>query len=119
MYLLARYIKALGIKVCLTGEGADELFGGYLYFHKAPHRQALHQEVVRKVSNLYKYDLLRANKSSMAWGLEVRPPFLQKDFVEYVMDLDPTCKMVDSHPIRIEKYILRTAFDTEPPYLPA
>ena len=76
MYLMARKIKALGIKMCLTGEGADELFGGYLYFHKAPNETERQAELVRKVQNLYKYDLLRANKSTMAWGLEVRPPFL-------------------------------------------
>jgi len=78
MYLLARKIKALGIKYCLTGEGADELFGGYLYFHKAPNAEEFHRETIRKVNDLYKYDLLRAKKSTMAWGLEVRPPFLYK-----------------------------------------
>lgn len=94
MYLMARQIKALGIKMCLTGEGADELFGGYLYFHKAPNREQMQAELVRKVTNLYLYDLLRANKSTMAWGLEVRPPFLSRKFVEYVMSIDPIFKMV-------------------------
>lgn len=94
MFLLARKIKAMGIKYCLTGEGADELFGGYLYFHKAPSSDEFHRECVRKVTRLYTFDLLRANKSTMAWGLEVRPPFLQKAFIEYVMDIDPKLKMI-------------------------
>jgi asparagine synthase (glutamine-hydrolysing) len=89
MYLLSRKIKAMGIKYCLTGEGADELFGGYLYFHKAPNAKEFHQETVRKVKDLYKYDLLRANKSCLAWGLETRPPFLHRSFVEYTMAIDP------------------------------
>jgi len=94
MFILARKIKAMGIKYCLTGEGADELFGGYLYFHKAPNSVEFHKECVRKVTRLYTFDLLRANKSTMAWGLEVRPPFLQKSFIEYVMDIDPKLKMI-------------------------
>jgi len=85
MWLLARKIKSLGIKYCLTGEGADELFAGYLYFHKAPNEIELHKETVKKITNLYTFDLLRANKSTMAWGLEVRPPFLHKEFIEYSM----------------------------------
>jgi asparagine synthase (glutamine-hydrolysing) len=76
MYLLSRFIKSKGIKVVLTGEGADEIFGGYLYFHKAPNKEELHKECVRKCKDLYKYDLARANKSTMAWGIEVRPPFM-------------------------------------------
>jgi len=103
----------------LTGEGADELLGGYLYFHKAPNREEFHRECIRKVNDLYKYDLLRANKSCMAWGLEVRPPFLQKELIEYLMSLDPSVKMPKNNEIPIEKYILRKAFDTpEDPYLP-
>ncbi|KAL4511626.1 hypothetical protein ABPG72_012471 [Tetrahymena utriculariae] len=120
MYILARKIKALGIKYCLTGEGADELFGGYLYFHKAPNAEELHRECVRKVKDLYKYDLLRANKSTMAWGLEVRPPFLHRSFVEYAMSIDPNDKMPRNFPKNIEKYILRAAFDDKSkPYLPS
>jgi asparagine synthase (glutamine-hydrolysing) len=120
MYLLARKIKSLGIKYCLTGEGADEIFGGYLYFHKAPNPEELHKETVRKVKDLYKFDLLRANKSCLAWGLEVRPPFLQKKFIEYAMSLDPKYKYPKNNPYRIEKYILRKAFDCEQnPYLPS
>lgn len=93
MYLMARQIKALGIKMCLTGEGADELFGGYLYFHKCPNPVEMQAELVRKVTNLYKYDLQRANKSMMAWGVEVRPPFMHKEFVDYVMNIHPSHKM--------------------------
>lgn len=113
MYLLARKIKALGIKYCLTGEGADEIFGGYLYFHKAPNEKEFHMETVRKVKDLYKFDLLRANKSTMAWGLEVRPPFLDKLFIEYAMNISPMDKVPKGKPIEIEKYILRKAFDCE------
>jgi len=107
MYIMSRKIKSLGIKTCLTGEGADELFGGYLYFHKAPNAVEFHQECVRKVLDLYKYDLLRANKSCLAWGIEVRPPFMNKSFIEYVMSIDPKDKMPSSHSPSIEKYILR------------
>ena len=103
----------------LTGEGADEILGGYLYFHKAPNAEEFHKETVRKVRDLYKYDLLRANKSTMAWGIEARPPFLQKSFVEYAMNLDPSVKMTKNNSKNIEKYILRKAFDCEKdPYLP-
>lgn len=120
MYILARKVKALGIKYCLTGEGADELFGGYLYFHKAPNAEEFHKECVRKVKDLYKYDLLRANKSTMAWGLEVRPPFLHKAFIEYAMSIDPNDKVPRNFPKNIEKYILRAAFDDKSkPYLPS
>ena len=119
MYLLSRKIKSLGIKYCLTGEGADEIFGGYLYFHKAPNPEEFHKETVRKVKDLYKYDLLRANKSSMAWGLEIRPPFLHKGFVEFAMSIDPKDKFITNKPIKIEKFILRAAFDDKKnPYLP-
>jgi asparagine synthase (glutamine-hydrolysing) len=119
MVLLSRRIKALGIKMVLTGEGADEILGGYLYFHKAPNGKEFHQETIRKVKDLYKYDLLRSNKCSMAWGLEGRFPFLDKEFVEYIMSINPEDKMVGSNDRRIEKYILRKAFDTtENPYLP-
>lgn len=111
MYLMARKIKALGIKMVLTGEGADELFGGYLYFHKAPNDVEFHKETVRKVQDLYRYDLLRANKSMLAFGVEVRPPFLHRPFIEYAMSIDPQDKHPKNCPINIEKYILRKAFD--------
>jgi asparagine synthase (glutamine-hydrolysing) len=75
----------MGIKTCLTGEGSDEMFGGYLYFHKAPNPKELHLETLRKLNDLYKYDLLRANKACLSWGIEVRPPFMNKSFIEYVM----------------------------------
>jgi asparagine synthase (glutamine-hydrolysing) len=112
MYLMARKIKALGIKMVLTGEGADEIFGGYLYFHKAPNEIELHKETVRKVQDLYKYDLLRANKAMLAFGVEVRPPFLHRPFLEYAMSIDPKDKHPKYNPMHIEKYILRKAFDT-------
>lgn len=116
---MARKIKALGIKTCYTGEGADEIFGGYLYFHKAPNRTEFHQECVRKVKDLYKYDLLRANKSCLAWGIEVRPPFMSRRFIEYVLSIDAQHKMTQSHNPPIEKYILRKAFDDEVnPFVP-
>jgi len=111
MYLMARKIKALGIKMVLTGEGADEIFGGYLYFHKAPNEIELHKETVRKVQDLYRYDLLRANKSMLAFGVEVRPPFLHRPFLEYAMSIDPKDKHPKNNPLHIEKYILRKAFD--------
>lgn len=119
MFLLARRIKSLGIKMVLTGEGSDEIFGGYLYFHKAPNKKEFHQENVRKLADLYKYDLLRANKSLMAFGIEGRVPFLDKDFVEYAMSFDPEIKMVTKERGSIEKWVIRKAFDdTETPYLP-
>ena len=116
MFLLSRRIKATGVKMVLSGEGSDEIFAGYLYFHKAPNPEELHKETVRKVKDLYKYDCLRANKSTMAWGLEARVPFLDREFLEYAMTLDPSCKMSGN---RMEKYTLRKAFDDpEQPYLP-
>lgn len=121
MYLMTRKIKALGIKMLLTGEGADEIFGGYLYFHKAPNPAEFHKETVRKVRDLHKYDLLRANKACLSFGVECRPPFLHKAFIEYAMSLDPAEKMPRNNSKNIEKYILRKAFDVkdkETPYLP-
>lgn len=108
MYLLARVIKSMGIKMVLSGEGADEIFGGYLYFHKAPSPQAFHEETVRKLSKLHLYDCLRANKSLAAWGVEGRVPFLDKEFLEVAMRLDPSVKMCPSNVI--EKKIVREAF---------
>lgn len=119
MYLMARKIKTLGIKMVLTGEGADEMFGGYLYFHKAPDKTEFHDESIRKMQDLYKYDLLRANKSTAAWGVEARVPFLNREFIDYVLDIDPECKMVTKEHKGIEKWVLRTAFDDkEKPWLP-
>jgi len=119
MYLMARKIKAFGIKMVLTGEGADEIFGGYLYFHKAPNAKEFHQENIRKLQDLYKYDLLRANKSCASWGIEARVPFLDKSFVEYSMSFDPSVKMVTDEHRNIEKWVLRKAFDDkENPFLP-
>lgn len=119
MFLMARKIKSLGLKMVMTGEGADELFGGYLYFHKAPNKEEFHQETIRKVQDLYKYDLLRANKSTAAWGIEARVPFLDKDFVNYVMSFDPGFKMINEEHMNIEKWVLRKSFnDEEKPYLP-
>jgi asparagine synthase (glutamine-hydrolysing) len=119
MVLLARKIKSLGIKMVLTGEGSDEIFGGYLYFHKAPNKKEFHQENIRKLNDLYKYDLLRANKSLMAYGIEGRVPFLDRDFVEYAMSFDPEIKMVSKDRQSIEKWVIRKAFDDEEnPYLP-
>ena len=114
MYLLARVIKSMGIKMVLSGEGSDELFGGYLYFHKAPNAQEFHEELVRKMSKLHLYDCLRANKSLMAWGVEGRVPFLDKDFIDIAMGLNPTDKMNIRLPDgkqRMEKWILRKAFE--------
>ncbi len=108
MYLMARQIKAMGIKMVLSGEGADELFGGYLYFHLAPDARQFHEESVRKVLALHKYDCARANKAMMAWGIEARVPFLHKPFVDYAMNLDPAEKMAGHG--RIEKKIIRQAF---------
>lgn len=119
MYLMSRKIKSLGIKMLLTGEGSDEIFGGYLYFHKAPNKKEFHQETVRKIQDLYKYDLLRANKTTAHWGIEARVPFLDRDFVEYVMSVDPECKVVNAEHQNIEKFVLRKAFDDkENPWLP-
>jgi asparagine synthase (glutamine-hydrolysing) len=148
MYLLSRKIKAMGVKMVLSGEGSDEILGGYLYFHAAPDKKSFHQECVKRVKNLHTADCLRANKyvaskdfltcstsdrynrSTMAWGLEARVPFLDKAFLEVAMNVDPEAKMFskgttqevdeDGHP-KMEKYILRKAFDVPPgnkPYLP-
>lgn len=108
MYLLARVIKSMGIKMVLSGEGADEVFGGYLYFHKAPSPQAFHEETVRKLSKLYLYDCLRANKSLSAWGVEGRVPFLDKEFLDVAMRINPADKMCPGQ--TIEKRIVREAF---------
>jgi len=113
MYLMARAIKALGIKMVLSGEGADELFGGYLYFHKAPNAQEFHEETVRKLDKLHQYDCLRANKSLAAWGIEGRVPFLDKEFIDVAMRLNPKDKMITEE--RMEKWVLRKAFES---YLP-
>lgn len=113
MYLMARVIKSMGIKMVLTGEGADEIFGGYLYFHKAPDARAFHEETVRKLSKLHLYDCLRANKSLAAWGVEGRVPFLDKEFMDVAMRLNPQDKL--SRNGRIEKWVLRKAFED---YLP-
>ena len=108
MYLLARVIKSMGIKMVLSGEGADEIFGGYLYFHKAPSPRAFHEETVRKLGKLHWYDCLRANKSLSAWGVEGRVPFLDRDFLDIAMRLNPKAKMCPGQ--EIEKKILRQAF---------
>ena len=113
MYLLARVIKSMGVKMVLSGEGADELFGGYLYFHKAPNAKEFHEETVRKLNKLHLYDCLRANKSLAAWGVEGRVPFLDKEFMDVAMMLNPTDKMAGNG--KIEKHILRKAFED---YLP-
>jgi asparagine synthase (glutamine-hydrolysing) len=109
MFLMARKIRAMGIKMVLSGEGADEIFGGYLYFHKAPTAQAFHEETVRKLSRLHSYDCLRANKAMAAWGVEARVPFLDKEFLDVAMRINPADKMAG--PGRIEKKILREAFE--------
>lgn len=114
MYLLARVIKSMGIKMVLSGEGADEIFGGYLYFHKAPNAEELHKETVRKLSKLHMYDCLRANKSLSAWGVEGRVPFLDKEFMDVAMRLNPKDKLSGTVG-KIEKWILRKAFED---YLP-
>lgn len=121
MFLLSRKIKAMGVKMVLSGEGSDEIFGGYLYFGAAPNKEAFHEECVRRVNNLHLADCLRANKSTMAWGVEARVPFLDKQFLEVAMNVDPADKMITKE--RIEKYMLRKAFDTSDdpaaqPYLP-
>jgi asparagine synthase (glutamine-hydrolysing) len=113
MYLMMRKIRAMGIKMILSGEGADEVFGGYLYFHKAPDGHALHDETVRKLRKLHLYDCLRANKASAAWGVEARVPFLDREFLDVAMSIDPDFKLPRSaeRPRPIEKYILRKAFE--------
>ena len=113
MYLLARRIKAMGVKMVLSGEGSDELFGGYLYFHKAPNAREFHEELVRKLDALHSFDCLRANKSMMAWGVEPRVPFLDVEFMDVAMRMDAQHKMAGGG--KIEKGILREAFEG---YLP-
>lgn len=113
MYLLARVIKSMGIKMVLSGEGSDELFGGYLYFHKAPNAKEFHEETVRKLGKLHLYDCLRANKSLAAWGVEGRVPFLDKEFMDIAMRLNPEDKMIREG--RMEKWVVRKAFED---YLP-
>ena len=113
MYLMARVIKSMGVKMVLSGEGADELFGGYLYFHKAPNAEEFHEETVRKLSKLHMYDCLRANKSLAAWGIEGRVPFLDKEFIDVAMRMNPQDKMINGE--RMEKWVVRKAFES---YLP-
>lgn len=113
MYLMARKIKAMGIKMVLSGEGADEIFGGYLYFHKAPNAQEFHEELLRKLDKLHMFDCLRANKSMSAWGIEARVPFLDKNFMDVAMRINPEDKMCGNG--KIEKGVLRSAFEG---YLP-
>ena len=113
MFLMARSIKSHGIKMVLSGEGADELFGGYLYFHKAPSAKEFHQETVRKLEKLHQYDCLRANKSLAAWGIEGRVPFLDKEFIDVAMRINPQDKMINAE--RMEKWVVRKAFED---YLP-
>ena len=113
MYLMARVIKSMGIKMVLSGEGADEIFGGYLYFHKAPNSKEFHEETVRKLDKLYQYDCLRANKSLAAWGIEGRVPFLDKEFIDVAMRINPKDKMITSE--KMEKWVLRKSFEK---YLP-
>ena len=113
MYLMARVIKSMGVKMVLSGEGADELFGGYLYFHKAPNAEEFHKETVRKLEKLHMYDCLRANKSLAAWGIEGRVPFLDKEFIDIAMRLNPEDKLINGE--RMEKWVIRKAFEK---YLP-
>ena len=113
MYLMARVIKSMGVKMVLSGEGADELFGGYLYFHKAPNAREFHEETVRKLDKLHMYDCLRANKSLAAWGIEGRVPFLDKEFMDVAMRINPDDKMINGE--RMEKWVIRKAFES---YLP-
>ncbi|XP_057772488.1 asparagine synthetase [glutamine-hydrolyzing] [Salvia miltiorrhiza] len=119
MFLMSRKIKSLGVKMVLSGEGADEIFGGYLYFHKAPNKEEFHRENCRKLKALHQYDCLRANKATSAWGLEARVPFLDKEFLNVAMSIDPEWKLIKPDQGRIEKWIMRRAFDDEErPYLP-
>ncbi|MBG6149662.1 MULTISPECIES: asparagine synthase B [unclassified Aquimarina] len=113
MYLMARVIKSMGVKMVLSGEGADEIFGGYLYFHKAPNAKEFHEETVRKLNKLHMYDCLRANKSLAAWGIEGRVPFLDKEFIDVAMRINPKDKMINGE--RMEKWVIRKAFES---YLP-
>lgn len=109
MYLMARAIKAMGIKMVLSGEGSDEIFGGYLYFHKAPNAEEFHKENVRKLDKLHMYDCLRANKALASWGIEGRVPFLDKEFMDVAMRINPQDKMINGE--RMEKWVLRKAFE--------
>ena len=109
MYLMARVIKSMGIKMVISGEGADEIFGGYLYFHKAPNAEEFHKETTRKLNKLHLYDCLRANKSLAAWGIEGRVPFLDKEFLDVAMTVNPSDKMISED--KMEKWILRKAFE--------
>ncbi|KAG9141757.1 hypothetical protein Leryth_018137 [Lithospermum erythrorhizon] len=129
MFLMSRKIKSLGVKMVISGEGSDEIFGGYLYFHKAPNKDEFHRETCRKIKALHQYDCLRANKATSAWGLEARVPFLDKEFINVAISIDPEWKMIKllykpnvlikPDQGRIEKWILRKAFDDEKqPYLP-
>lgn len=111
MYLLARVIKSMGIKMVLSGEGSDELFGGYLYFHKAPNAKEFHEETVRKLGKLHLYDCLRANKALMSWGIEGRVPFLDKEFMDVAMTVNPKDKMINKAEGKMEKWVLRKAFE--------
>jgi asparagine synthase (glutamine-hydrolysing) len=113
MYLMARRIRAMGVKMVLSGEGADEIFGGYLYFHHAPDARAFHEETIRKLDRLHLYDCLRANKAMAAWGVEARVPFLDREFMDVAMSIAPAAKM--SGPGRMEKHILREAFEQDLP----
>ena len=114
MYLMPRKIKAMGIKMVLSGEGSDEIFGGYLYFHKAPNAKEFHEETVRKIERLHLFDCARANKSMAAWGIEARVPFLDLEFLHTAMSLSPKAKMITDG--KLEKQILRDAFaDMLPP----
>jgi len=113
MYLIARKIKSMGVKMILSGEGADEIFGGYLYFHKAPNAEALHIETVRKLQQLHWFDCLRANKSMASWGVEARVPFLDKEFIDIAMNINPADKLVTNG--KMEKQLLREVFSD---YLP-
>ncbi|KAM3256555.1 hypothetical protein ACQJBY_049165 [Aegilops geniculata] len=119
MFLMSRKIKSLGVKMVISGEGSDEIFGGYLYFHKAPNKEELHRETCQKIKALHQYDCLRANKATSAWGLEARVPFLDKEFINEAMSIDPEWKMIRPDLGRIEKWVLRKAFDDEEqPFLP-
>ncbi len=109
MYLMSRKIKAMGIKMVLSGEGADEVFGGYLYFHKAPDAKEFHEETVRKLLALNMFDCARANKAMAAWGVEARVPFLDKEFLEVAMRVNPKDKMCGNG--KIEKHIIRECFE--------
>lgn len=116
MFIMMRYIKSCGLKMVLSGEGADEILGGYLYFHNAPNAQEFHYETVSRVLNLWSSDCLRANKSSLAWGVELRVPFLDTNFVNYAMSVRPEDRMISDTNGSIEKFILRQAFVNN--YLP-